>query len=200
MTATTKSILIVYAHPYSGSFNHAVLETITQNLTRQKQAYTVIDLYQDQFKPVYDAEELRLFHTGQTHDPLVTKYLALLKNAGEIIFVTPIWWNALPAMLKGFIDKVMKEGEDLTHTVTKTGVKGCLTNLKQAYVFTTSTSPTLYFKLMSGNSIQKIFINKTLKQLGIKKAKWVNFGGITNSTVQQRQRFLSRCNELQFTH
>lgn len=101
-------------------------------------------------------------------------------------------------MLKGFIDKVMKEGEGLSHTVSKMGIHGCLTNLTHAYVLTTSTSPTIYFKLFMGNSIKKIFISKTLRQLGVKQGTWINFGNVTHSTLAKRQQYLQRINNYQF--
>ena len=95
-------------------------------------------------------------------------------------------------MLKGFIDKVMKEGKGLSHTVTKTGIHGELTNINHTYVFTTSTSPTIYLKLFLGNGIKRIFINKTLKQLGMQDCHWYNFGGISNSSNDRRNRYLDK--------
>lgn len=154
--------------------------------------YQVIDLYKDDFNPVYDLEEMRLFHVGKTHDPLVKKYLNWLRKTPEVIFITPFWWNGVPGMLKGFIDKVMKEGKGLSHTVTKTGIHGELTNIKHTYVFTTSTSPTIYLKLFLGNGIKRIFINKTLKQLGMQDCHWYNFGGISNSSNDRRNRYLDK--------
>ncbi|MCF6515441.1 flavodoxin family protein [Lactobacillus sp. S2-2] len=190
--------LIIYCHPYTGSFNHAILKEVENNLNKSNQAYDLIDLYAENFNPIYDQEELRLFHDGQTHDELVIKYLNLLKSCSKVIFITPIWWNSIPGMLKGFIDKVMKEGEGLSHTVNSWGIHGELTNIKQSYVLTTSTSPTLYFKLFMGNSIKKIFINKTLKQIGIKKGTWINFGGITNSKNDRRKNYLTYLKKYQF--
>ncbi|WEV37335.1 NAD(P)H-dependent oxidoreductase [Lactobacillus sp. ESL0677] len=184
--------LIIYCHPYDKSFNHAVLTAIKTNLTRNKSDFTVIDLYHDGFNPVYDQEELRLFHDGNTHDPLVKKYLALLKSASTIIFITPLWWNSIPGMLKGFIDKVMKEGDGLSHTVSKTGVHGELTNIKHTYVLTTSTSPKFYIRLFNGNAIKRIFINHTLHQLGMQDRHWLHFGGITNSSLARRHQYLNK--------
>ncbi|TLQ24585.1 NAD(P)H-dependent oxidoreductase [Lactiplantibacillus plantarum] len=192
------SFLIIYCHPYQKSLNHAVLQAVENNLSQKQIQYTIIDLYQEKFQPIYDLEELRLFHTGETHDPLVEKYLNLLKKAQGVIIITPIWWNSIPGMLKGFIDKVMKEGEGLSHTVSKMGIHGCLTNLTHAYVLTTSTSPTIYFKLFMGNSIKKIFISKTLRQLGVKQGTWINFGNVTHSTLAKRQQYLQRINNYQF--
>lgn len=193
-----KNIVVVYCHPYDQSFTHAVLTQVMENLTEQNNHPQLIDLYNEHFNPTYDKEELRLFHEGKTHDPLVTKYLKMLRQADGIIFITPIWWNSIPGMLKGFIDKVMKEGKGLSHTVTKTGIKGELTNLSHAYVFTTSTSPTFYLKLFCGNAIKKVFINHTLKQLGISSGKWINLGGITNSSADKRQRHLKARREMTF--
>lgn len=192
------SFLIIYCHPYQKSLNHAVLQAVENNLSQKQIQYTIIDLYQEKFQPIYDLEELRLFHTGETHDPLVEKYLDLLKKAQGVIIITPIWWNSIPGMLKGFIDKVMKEGEGLSHTVSKMGIHVCLTNLTHAYVLTTSTSPTIYFKLFMGNSIKKIFISKTLRQLGVKQGTWINFGNVTHSTLAKRQQYLQRINNYQF--
>lgn len=184
--------LIIYCHPYDKSFNHAVLENVENNLKQNNKDYKLIDLYKDGFVPIYDLEEMRLFHTGQTHDPLVKKYLSWLKETPEVIFITPFWWNGLPGMLKGFIDKVMKEGEGLSHTVTKTGIHGELTNVKHTYVFTTSTSPTFYLKLFLGNGIKRIFINKTLKQLGMQDCHWYNFGGVSTSSVDRHKKYLEK--------
>uniref|UniRef100_UPI003EBA5C02 NAD(P)H-dependent oxidoreductase n=1 Tax=Lactiplantibacillus plantarum TaxID=1590 RepID=UPI003EBA5C02 len=190
------NVLVIYCHPYIKSFNHAVLETVENNLDQKHKNYHVIDLYLDQFQPFYDLKELELFHTGESHDVLTKQYLSLLKHADEVVFITPIWWNGIPGMLKGFIDKVMKEGVGLSHTVTKTGIHGELTNINKAFVLTTSTSPTFYFKLFMGNGIKKIFINKTLKQLGIRKARWINFGHISNSSFKSRKKYLNEISKL----
>lgn len=184
--------LIIYCHPYDKSFNHAVLENVENNLKQNNKDYKLIDLYKDGFVPIYDLEKMRLFHTGQTHDPLVKKYLSWLKETPEVIFITPFWWNGIPGMLKGFIDKVMKEGPGLSHTVTKTGIHGELTNVKHTYIFTTSTSPTFYLKLFLGNGIKRIFVNKTLKQLGMQDRHWYNLGGISNSSIEKRKKYLKK--------
>ncbi|WEV41340.1 NAD(P)H-dependent oxidoreductase [Bifidobacterium sp. ESL0682] len=190
--------VVVYCHPYEKSFNHAILKRILDSLRSQGHTPQLIDLYADGFNPVYDKEELRLFHTGGTHDPMVKKYLGMIRAADAIIFVTPVWWNSVPGMLKGFIDKIMKEGEGLSHTVTPTGIHGELSNIRHTYVFTTSTSPTIYLRLMAGNGIEHLFMNCTLKQLGMKRRKWINFGGITGSSLERRLKYLDKVSEIRF--
>lgn len=155
-------------------------------------------MYAEHFNPVYSTEELQLYRRGETTDPLVTKYLKLCQQADTVIFITPYWWNSIPGMLKGFIDKVMKEGSGLSHTVTKTGVKGELTNVKHCYVFTTSTSPTWYIRFFLGNAIKKVFINKTLRQLGFSNISWNNFGGVSNSSLERRRKYLAKLTKQPF--
>ena len=75
--------LVVYAHPYTGSFNHAVLEATTTALDKANRPYDVIDLYADGFDPRYTVEELALFSDGGTLDPLVTRYQELIKGASS---------------------------------------------------------------------------------------------------------------------
>ncbi|WP_251546682.1 NAD(P)H-dependent oxidoreductase [Limosilactobacillus caecicola] len=193
-----EQILIIYCHPYDHSFNHAVLTTVEHNLQEHQQSFRTIDLYTDNFDPRYSTHELSLYQAGQTVDPLVKDYLTSIQRASAIIFITPVWWNSIPGMLKGFIDKVMKEGPGLSHTVTRTGIHGELSNIKHCYVLTTSTSPTWYLRLWMGNAVQKIFVNKTLRQLGFRDRHWQNFGGITHSTAQRRQRYLNRLVHQQF--
>jgi hypothetical protein len=65
-------------------------------------------------------------------------------------------------------------------------------------VLTTSTSPTLFFRLFLGDGIKRIFINQTLKQLGMQRRRWINFGGITASTPQQRERHLAKIAAMTF--
>lgn len=190
--------VVVYCHPYEKSFNHAILGRVLEALENQGHSTRLIDLYAEGFNPVYDKEELRLFHTGGTHDPLTEKYLDMVRSVDGIVFVTPIWWNSIPGILKGFIDKVMKEGEGLSHTVTSTGIHGELGNIRHTYVFTTSTSPTIWLRLVAGNGVKRVFIDSTLKQLGMKGRRWVNFGGITGSTPKRRRRYLDKVSKIRF--
>ena len=180
--------LVIYCHPYEKSFNHAIFQRIVKHLEDKKQEVEIIDLYKDKFDPCYSKEELALFKHGKTLDPLVEKYQKSIKNAEKVIMIAPVWWNDVPAILKGFIDKVMKM--DFAYEVTKTGVKGRLNNVQETVVITTSTSPTWYLRWFIGNPIGKIFVNRTLKQVGFQKRKWIQFGGLTNSQPSQREKFL----------
>lgn len=182
---------IIYAHPWEGSFNHAILTSITKDLTDKKEEFQVIDLYKDGFNPAYSAEELKFYRLGETPYQLVKEYQEKLRQTTELIFIFPVWWFDLPAILKGFIDKVMLIGfaysEDASHMLN-----GLLTHIKKTTIVSTSTADTEYIKNQGGNAIQGVFINRTLSDLGIKNehTKWINFPGANITTDEKRKLFL----------
>ena len=184
---------IIYAHPYEQSFNHAILQRIRELLESKGEAYKLIDLYSDGFNPAYTKEELALFNQGKALDPLVLHYQEILKKTGRLIFIFPIWWADMPAIVKGFEDKVFLK--TLAYNPTPTGIKGCLTQIREAVVITTSTAPTWYLKFFCGNVIGKTMIGHTLKGIGVGSGRWINFGGMDKSTAQARQSFLDKLSD-----
>ena len=187
-----KETTIIYAHPNKESFNHAILTKMVDAL--RDQPYTVLDLYEDKFNPVHSKEELQYFSEGKAVDPLVKSYQEQLKKTTHLVLIFPIWWYNLPAILKGFFDKVMLN--QFSHINTPTGVKGLLTNIEKVTVITTSKSPTWYLKYFGGNAIKKVLIKSTLKTIGINKSKWVNLDEIDQSSTEKRTKFLNRLSRL----
>ena len=92
---------IIYAHPYDQSFNYGILRRVQQLLDEKGEKYQLIDLYADGFNPAYTKEELALFNQGKALDPLVLHYQELLKTTNRLIFIFPIWWADMPAIVKG---------------------------------------------------------------------------------------------------
>ncbi|HPV69721.1 MAG TPA: NAD(P)H-dependent oxidoreductase, partial [Bacilli bacterium] len=135
---------ILLAHPWHGSFNKAILDTVTGKLANLNKSYQIIDLNKDGFNPVMTEKELALFSRGQFSDPLVGKYQKMLADTDELVVIFPIWWGDSPAILKGFIDKVMLKGFAYEQGVS--GLIGKLTHIKKGYVITTSETPTFVYK------------------------------------------------------
>lgn len=188
---------IIYAHPYDKSFNHAILETVTQKLKKQGQTYQVLDLYADGFNPVYKAEELALFSKGKAVDPLVQHYQEVLNKSNRLILIFPIWWYDVPAIVKGFFDKVFLK--TYSYHEEKSGLlTGHLTHIEEVLILTTSTGPTWYLKIFGGNVIQKAVLNNTFKTVGIgnKSRKWFNVGRIARITDDKRRETLGKIADL----
>ena len=189
---------IVYAHPWDGSYNHAILTSITEKLETKREPFQVIDLYKDGFNPVFTAEELKHFHKGETPYSLVKDYQEKLKQSTELVFIFPVWWWDLPAMLKGFIDKVMLSGFAFIEDQNTGTLKGLLTNIKKTTVISTSTTDKEYIESEAGNAIQSVFINRTLADLGLKNesTKWIHFSRVNLTTDEKRKQFLKEISQI----
>lgn len=173
---------IVFCHPWHGSFNKAILDTITMNFDNDNIAYQVIDLCKDNFRGDFTEEELAVYNKGEYKDPLVGKYQEMIKKTDEIIFIFPIWWSLMPANLKGFFDKVFLV--NFSHNYV--GGWNSLLKIDKTTVITTSESPTENYK----NVIENVFIKGMLAPLGINNAKWFNNPSTSHGTEENRKNFL----------
>ena len=183
--------LIIYAHPYEKSFNHAILQETIRLLDEKGKEYHVIDLYADNFNPAFSAAELALYKEGQALDPLVKDYQQHLLASERLVFIFPVWWYDTPAIVKGFLDKVMLN--PFAFRESKTGLVPQLTHIRDALVITTSIAPTLLLRILFGNAIRGVLIKSTLRSvIGKGKGRWVNFGSINTSSLQKRQAFLQK--------
>ncbi len=173
------STTIIMAHPWHGSLNKAILDKVTTNLDSKGISYNLIDLNKEEFNPVLNEEDLKLFAKGDYQDEKVGNYQKVITNTKEIIFIFPIWWYGIPAILKGFMEKVMLKG--FAYDTSPIGALiGKLTHIKRSTVITTSGSPTWMLKLFFGNPLKKSFLNGTLKTVGIKNSQWINFPIVAN--------------------
>ncbi|MCD8336103.1 MAG: NAD(P)H-dependent oxidoreductase [Lachnospiraceae bacterium] len=174
---------IVYAHPWDGSFNNAILK----EAEKATGDYELIDLYADEFNPVMSKAELAVYAQGKFLDPLVEKYNRILDDTDRIVFIFPIWWYDMPAIMRGFLDKVMLEGSAYTTgAASLTPVR----NISQTYIFTTSSTPTDVLVSTFGDPIHNAMISATFQIVGFQNAVWKNLGGIDASTPKERQDFL----------
>lgn len=188
MTETEKSIdtLIVYCHPYEMSLSAAVLTAVEAGLDRAGRSFEVCDLYADGFDPVLRAPDLALYGEGGTNDELVRRYQGQLSRARHLVLVAPVWWNDIPAMLKGWIDKVMLVG--FSWEATGHGLSGTLGRVIESVdVFTTSAEPTEHLRA----AIMATLMDGTFAQLGVERRSWHNFGGIDLSTPEDRKGWLA---------
>lgn len=182
---------IIYAHPYEGSFNHAILMQLVTTFTDHQQPFQVIDLCKDGFNPAFTKVELGLYSKGASLDPLVAKYQTVIKASDELIFIFPIWWFNVPAIIKGFLDKVMLNGFAFKDE-PRSDWEGLLTYIQKIRVITTSTLTKDYLERESGNPIQAVLINRVFDDLGLdpQKTKWIHFGKVDITTDEARHAFL----------
>lgn len=179
--------LIVYAHPNPKSFNHAILETISQALQKKKREFTVRDLYGIGFNPVLSTKDLLAIQNGAVPKD-IKKEQNYINKADTLIFVFPIWWSAMPAMLKGYIDRVFSLG--FAYDITEDEVIGLLKGKKVFIVTTTGASKEDYekmgaFKMMNMSIDMAIFQFSGMKVIGHKY-----FSSVPNVSQQDREKML----------
>ncbi|HXX54273.1 MAG TPA: NAD(P)H-dependent oxidoreductase [Thermodesulfovibrionales bacterium] len=127
------SYLIIYAHPNSGSFNRVIMETITEELRHNGKGVKIRDLYQMEFNPILKPGDFAHMQKGSVAQD-VKEEQELIQSAEVMVFVYPLWWAGMPAMLKGYIDRVFTEG--FAYKITDNGIAGTLSG-KKVFLFTT---------------------------------------------------------------
>ncbi|NDW10826.1 NAD(P)H-dependent oxidoreductase [Dysgonomonas sp. 520] len=180
-------VTIVFSHPWHGSFNKAILDTITEKYEQENTAYQVIDLHKDNFNPVFTEEELALYSKGGYKDPLVGKYQEMIKKSDKMIFMFPNWWNTMPAILKGFFDKVLLV--NFSHNYV--GGFNALLDIKETLLITTSESPTEAFRL----AVEQHIIKDMLSPVGFKNIAWMNCEKTAHGPEENRKQFLEKVKE-----
>ncbi len=134
---------ILYAHPNPKSFNHAVLERVEGVLKARGREYVVRDLYAMQFEPRLTSNDFVLMQQGKL-DPVVAAEQSTIRQSDGIIVIHPVWWFSMPAILKGYIDRVFSRG--FAYDYGPDGVKGLLPGKKVLIVNTTGGSAEDYQK------------------------------------------------------
>lgn len=101
--------LIIYAHPNPKSLNSQFKDTLTKHLELMGSEVVVRDLYQLDFNPVLSLDDMAGQRAGIVSDD-VKQEQEFISWADCITFIHPIWWTGLPAMMKGYIDRVFSYG------------------------------------------------------------------------------------------
>ena len=101
--------LIIYAHPNPASLNHFFKQTVLESLEKSGQEVIVRDLNEINFNPALSLEDMRGQRMGQVADDVQTEQ-DFITWADRIIFIYPIWWTGMPAIMKGYIDRVFSYG------------------------------------------------------------------------------------------
>ena len=101
--------LIVYAHPNSGSLNHFFKQTVLESLQESGEEIAIRDLNEINFNPVLSLDDMNGQRMGTVADDVKTEQ-DFITWADRIIFIYPIWWTGMPAIMKGYIDRVFSYG------------------------------------------------------------------------------------------
>ncbi|MEM9394442.1 MAG: NAD(P)H-dependent oxidoreductase [Pseudomonadota bacterium] len=130
--------LVVYSHPKDGSFNAAIRDLVLSRLEQAGAEIRLSDLYARGFDPTLPARELDIYLDCPDNIGPVAREVEDLRWADTLIFIYPTWWYGLPAMLKGWLDRVLlPDVAFLMPDAENADIRPGLTNIKRLAVFTT---------------------------------------------------------------
>ena len=108
--STTRTVLYIYCHPLPESFHAAIREAALAGLAEAGHRVDLLDLYAEGFDPVLSAEGRRHYHDVTQNQRGLEDYVARIKAADVLVMQFPTWCFGPPAMLKGFVDRLMMPG------------------------------------------------------------------------------------------
>lgn len=190
--------VIVFNHPYEGSYCNAILNSVTKGLEKSGHEVDLMHLDKDQFNPRMTTADLKAFVEHTAVDPQVICYQERIKTADHLIFIFPIWWDIMPATTKGFIDRILSPGMAYDHHPRGFGLVPLLKNLKSITIITTMNKPAFMYSLLIGNLIKKVMFKSVFKTMGYKRLKWISFTFVKSVSQKKRKKWLSNL-ETQFS-
>jgi putative NADPH-quinone reductase len=121
--------LVVYAHPVESSYCAACGAKAVATLQSAQHEVRLLDLYAEGFDPVLSRQERLDYHSPGANEKNVRPHVELIKWAEALVFVYPTWWYGLPAILKGWLDRVWLPS--VAFTLPKTGrpIRGMMDNI-----------------------------------------------------------------------
>ena len=157
MNTDPKQALVVLCHPKPGSFNHAVAARATSALRGRGTAVSEQDLYAEGFDPVLTPAELVTTRSGGgAVDPQVKAQQELLAACHSLVVVHPNWWGKPPAMMAGWMDRVLAPGVAY-RLDSADGSPEPLLRLRHLVVLHTSDTPAAREAEMFGDPLDDIW-------------------------------------------
>lgn len=182
-------ISVILAHPRKGSFNHAIAEAVVKTLGCNRHEVFFHDLYAEKFDPILSYEEI--LRDGIV-DSVIKKYCEEISISGGIIIVHPNWWGQPPAILKGWVDRVLRLGVayEFLENDSGEGVPHGLLKAGTALVFNTSNTPAEREEDVFGDPLEELWNNCIFSLCGVKNFYRKMYRVIVTSTSEEREHWL----------
>jgi len=184
------NVLVVLGHQHAGSFCHAIAAAAVEQLKAAGHAVVYHDLYEERFDPILCHEEIA---KDAPLDAVLREHVAEVKAADGYVVVHPNWWGQPPAILKGWIDRVLRQGQ--AYEFAAEGVVGLLRG-KRAVVFTTSNTPRDDELRLFGDPLENLWKTCVFGFCGVEDFVRRNFESIILSTPQQRAGWLAEVGKI----
>ncbi len=182
-------VSVILAHPNKESFNQAIAAAAIEILDRNGHEVYFHDLYAEKFDPVLLAEEMPK-DAGLPDD--VSRHCAEIAAAEGVIIVHPNWWGQPPAILKGWIDRVLRPGVAYEFQAGDAGegVPNGLLKARAAIVFNTSDTEAERERTEFKDPLETIWKHCIFRLCGVEKVYRRMFSTVVDSSLEQRKEWL----------
>ncbi len=177
--------LVVVAHPATDSFGHALAQAVVDGAKGAGASVKLQDLYADGFDPRMPAAEVG---TTTFADDLTARYAAELLTADVVVVVHPVWFFHVPAILKGWVDRVVRE--DVAYRLGSGGESEGLLQATRALVVNTANSPAAVEEAM-GDPLEVFWGRAVFGSGGVKDVQRLRFAKVAGSSAAQREGWLA---------
>lgn len=160
----TTNILVIEAHPDAGRFCGALADAYVDGARAGGADVERLVLRDLAFDPILRGG----FRGAQTLEPDLVDARARIEAAAHVVWVLPVWWGSLPALLKGFIDRVFLPGWAFRNTAGRGLPEGLLAG-RTARVVSTMDSPWWWYLLAHHRAAHRSLVQATLHYVGIRK-------------------------------
>jgi len=184
-------VLYVYCHPLPESFHAAIRSEALAGLKEAGHTVDLCDLYAEQFDPVMSAEERRDYHDVSKNQSRVSDYVRRLREADALVCQFPVWSFGPPAMLKGWMDRLLMPGVAFDLSNPNMAIP-LLTNLKRVAGITTYGRP-WWTAAFVGNPPKK-YVTRYMPRFTDGKAKvdYYPLYHMNVATDEQRKAFMQK--------
>ncbi len=188
-------VVIILAHPDAKSFNHAIAHAAAEKLRQNGHGVVLHDLYAEGFDPLLPACE---FSQEASLPKEIDLHCREISSADGIVIVHPNWWGQPPAILKGWIDRVIRPGVayKFLDGDSGEGVPVGLLRAKAALVFNTSNTPAEREMAAFGDPLETLWKNCVFGLCGVTNFHRETFGVVVTSSEGQRKQWLGRVREI----
>lgn len=166
-------------------------DVVVRGFTAGGHSVRSVDLYADTFDPVMRSDEHRKYMDFERNkDSQIVSYISMVQESDILVFVYPTWWGTLPAMLKGWLERVLVPGVGFTLN-SRNKVRPGLCHVKRIVGVTTYGSPRSYVRLMADGGRRTL--HRSLRAAtGLRtRANWFALYGIDGASHEKRREFLT---------
>ncbi|GGX06631.1 NAD(P)H-dependent oxidoreductase [Aquimarina muelleri] len=186
-----KKILIINGHPDKESFNFGLSESYKKGAKKSNAEIKEINIRELNFNP-----NLQFGYRKRTSlEPDLLDAQIKLKWADHLVWVYPVWWSSVPAIMKGFLDRVLLPGFAFNKREKSLFSDKCFTG-KTARIICTLDQPAWYYKWIYRNPSHNAMKKGTLSFIGVKKVRITTIGPIRLSKEKVRVKWLKKVEKL----